>query len=119
MPESWAHAIRPPWVSARVAGDALDIATVLPGLNPFNERKDNVLIALVALAGVTAVDMICAQKLSAAPLDVSDDVRRDYSRRSGFRRDPEAMRGAARDFKPPRNIVGPEVMRPWSPTANA
>ena len=57
-----------PWISARVAGDALDIATVLPGLEGHNPRKDNVLIALLALAGVTALDVICAQNLSEAPL---------------------------------------------------
>jgi hypothetical protein len=56
-----------PWISARVVGDALDIATVLPGLEGHNPRKDNVLIALVALAGVTAVDVICARSLSEAP----------------------------------------------------
>ncbi|MHC1999967.1 cyclase dehydrase [Methylobacterium sp. WCS2018Hpa-22] len=105
-----------PWVSARVAGDALDIATVLPGLDPQNSRKDNVLIALVALVGVTAVDVICARSLSEAPLAPSDKVRRDYRRRSGFPRRPEAMRGAARDFKPPPDIIGPEAMRPWTLT---
>lgn len=105
-----------PWISARVAGDALDIATVLPGLEGRNPRKDNVLIALVALTGVTIVDVVCAQNLSDAPLAPSERVRRDYRRRSGFRRGAEAMRGAARDFKPPSDIVGPEAMRPWTLT---
>lgn len=103
-----------PWISARVAGDALDIATVLPGLEDPNPRKDNVLTALVALVGVTAVDMICAQNLAAAPLAPSQKVRQDYRRRSGFRRRAEAMRGAARDVTPPLDIVGPEAMRPWT-----
>lgn len=102
-----------PWISARVAGDALDIATVLPGLGDHNPRKDNVVIALAALAGVTAVDIMCARSLSEAPLAPSEKVRRDYRRRSGFRGRAEAMRGAARDFKPPPDIIGPEAMRPW------
>ncbi|SDA33578.1 hypothetical protein SAMN02799622_05561 [Methylobacterium sp. UNC378MF] len=105
-----------PWISARVAGDALDIATVLPGLEGHNPRKDNVAIALVALAGVTAADVICARSLSEAPLAPSERVRRDYRRRSGFRRRAEAMRGAARGFKPPPDIIGPEAMRPWTLT---
>lgn len=105
-----------PWISARVAGDALDIATVLPGLEGHNPRKDNVLIALVALAGVTALDVICAQNLSEAPLAPSKKVRQDYRRRSGFRRPAQAMQGAARDFKPPPDIIGPEAMRPWTLT---
>lgn len=103
-----------PWISARVAGDALDIATVLPGLEGHNPRKDNVVIALMALAGVTVVDVICAQTLSAAPVAPSRKIRQDYSRRSGFRRRAEAMRGAARDFQPPPDIIGPEAMRPWT-----
>ncbi|KAA0122492.1 cyclase dehydrase [Methylobacterium sp. P1-11] len=105
-----------PWISARVAGDALDIATVLPGLEGHNPRKDNVVIALAALAGVTAADVICARNLSEAPLAPSEKVRRDYRRRSGFRRRAEAMRGAARGFKPPPDIIGPEAMRPWTLT---
>jgi len=103
-----------PWISARVAGDALDIATVLPGLEGRNPHKDNVLIALVALAGVTAIDVVCARTLSEAPRSPTEKVRRDYRRRSGFRRRTEAMRGAARDFKPPPDIIGPEAIRPWS-----
>ncbi|MGE8130012.1 cyclase dehydrase [Methylobacterium sp. NPDC080182] len=105
-----------PWISARVAGDALDIATVLPGLEGHNPRKDNVLIALMALAGVTALDVICARSLAEAPLAPSEKVRRDYRRRSGFRRRAEVMRGAARGFKPPSDIIGPEAMRPWTLT---
>lgn len=105
-----------PWISARVVGDALDIATVLPGLEGHNPRKDNVLIALVALAGVTAVDVICARSLSEAPRTPSETVRRDYRRRTGFRGRAEAMRGAARGFKPPPDIIGPEAMRPWTLT---
>lgn len=105
-----------PWISARVAGDALDIATVLPGLERDNPRKHNALVALFALAGVTAVDVICARNLAEAPLAPSAKVRRDYRRRSGFNRRVEAMRGAARDFTPPPDILGPEAMRPWTET---
>ena len=103
-----------PWISARVAGDALDIATVLPGLEDPNPRKHNVLLALLALVSVTAVDVICAQNLAKAPLAPSEKVRRDYRRRSGFRRPAKEMRGAARDFTPPSDIVSPEAMRPWT-----
>lgn len=107
-----------PWISVRVAGDALDIATVLPGLEGHNPRKDNVLIALVALVGVTAIDVICAQNLAEAPFAPSRKVRQDYRSRSGFRRPAKDMRGSARDFKPPLDIIGPEAMRPWT-LANA
>lgn len=105
-----------PWISARVAGDALDIATVLPGLEGHNPHKDNVLITLVALIGVTAIDVVCAQNLSGAPLSPSRKVRQDYRRRSGFRRPAKAMRGAARDVELPPDVIGPEAMRPWTLT---
>ncbi|WP_336489274.1 MucR family transcriptional regulator [Methylobacterium nigriterrae] len=95
-----------------LAGHGLDPS----GLEGHNPRKDNVLIALLALAGVTALDVICAQNLSGAPLAPSQKVRQDYRRRSGFRHPAKAMRGVARDFKPPPDIFGPEAMRPWTLT---
>ena len=92
-----------PWIWGRVAGDALDIATVATGLEGSNPKKGNVGIALAALAGVTAVDAICAKTLS------SEDTRpqrpiRDYSDRSGFPRPPEQMRGVARDLQIPSDM---------------
>ncbi len=56
-----------PWIWGRVAGDALDIATVLPALEAGNPRRGNALIALMALAGATALDAVCARNLSGAP----------------------------------------------------
>jgi hypothetical protein len=48
-----------PWVWGRVAGDALDIATLLPYLGPDNPKRGNVAIALAAVAGVTLLDVLC------------------------------------------------------------
>jgi hypothetical protein len=50
-----------PWIWGRVAGDALDLATLATGLDKQNPRKGNVAIALAAVAGVTALDCISAQ----------------------------------------------------------
>lgn len=102
-----------PWIWGRVAGDALDIVSVLPALEGGNPNRGNAAVALAALAGVTAVDYLCAQSLADAPLAPSQKVRQNYRRRSGFRRDPEVMRGIARDAASPRDIVGPDAMRPW------
>ncbi|MBV9999268.1 MAG: SRPBCC family protein [Verrucomicrobia bacterium] len=55
-----------PWIWARIAGDALDIATVATGLGDHNPKKDNVLLALAALTGATAADVICSRRLSQA-----------------------------------------------------
>ena len=54
----------PAWIWARVAGDALDLATLAVALRPPNGKRANVEIALAAVAGVTALDVICAARLS-------------------------------------------------------
>ena len=45
-------------VWARVAGDALDIATLLPHNSPSNPKRHNVGLALAAVIGVTAMDVL-------------------------------------------------------------
>lgn len=52
------------WVWARVAGDALDLATLGTALRADNPKRGNVWIAIGAVAGVTAVDIWDALKLS-------------------------------------------------------
>lgn len=47
----------------RVAGDALDLAALGAALTPRNRRKANVIAAMAAVAGVTAVDILCASLL--------------------------------------------------------
>ncbi len=88
---------REPAIWSRVAGDALDIATLTTGLRVDNPKKHNVRIALTAVLGVTLLDLYCAQQLSLAKRRPNQPVR-DYSDRSGFNRPPNAMRGTARDF---------------------
>ncbi len=56
-----------PWIWARVGGDAVDIATVLPALSEENSNRGNALVAVMALAGVTALDVVCARNLTRAP----------------------------------------------------
>ncbi len=50
------------WIWGRVGGDVLDIATVAIGLR--GPRRGNAVLALVSLAGVTAVDAVCGGLLS-------------------------------------------------------
>jgi hypothetical protein len=102
-----------PWIWGRVGGDGLDLATLAVALKKTNPKRDNVGIAIAAVAGVTVLDAICAQMLSA------DSARaqprrpmRDYSRRSGLPRPPDQMRGAASDFELPRDMREPAAMRP-------
>ncbi|WP_200840954.1 hypothetical protein [Geminicoccus flavidas] len=107
-----------PWVWARVGGDALDLATLAPAV-PDNPQKGNVLLAMMAVAGVTALDLICAQQLSTARQQAHREERLrnlpDYSNRSGMPRGVEQMRGVARhDFEMPRDMQTPEALRPWT-----
>ncbi|HEX2203608.1 MAG TPA: hypothetical protein VHG91_09935 [Longimicrobium sp.] len=52
------------WMWARVFGDVLDLATLGSGLVGDNPRKRNVALAIAAVAGVTALDVLCAKQLS-------------------------------------------------------
>ena len=72
-----------PWIWGRVAGDALDLLTLAGGLDADNPKKKNVEIAMAAVAGVTAVDMVCGQQLAAG---VPDRVERVHYERSGYLR---------------------------------
>ncbi len=102
-----------PWMWGRVAGDALDLATLATGLEGDNPKRDNVMLALASVAGVTALDIYCAQTLSRESPTPLPPMR-DYSDRSGLPRPPKAMRGAARDFEAPRDFRTPEALRPWT-----
>jgi hypothetical protein len=85
-----------PWVAARVAGDALDIATLAAGRHP------NATAAIGAVAGVAALDAYTAMSLK--------ERRRpavDYANRSGFRQPASAMRGAARGKVTERRLERP------------
>ena len=70
-----------PWIWGRVGGDALDIATLATGLQQDNPKKENVELALVAVAGVTALDVVCGASLAA-----HSRVIRVRSRVAAFRR---------------------------------
>ena len=101
-----------PWMWGRVAGDALDISTLVTGLSGDNPKWENVAFALAAVGGVTALDLYCAQALSRQDSQPALPMR-DYRNRSGFPRPPEAMRGAARDFEIPHDMRTPEALRPY------
>lgn len=101
-----------PWIFGRVAGDALDIATV--ALAPSDDGGDNQtrrVWTMAVLAGVTVLDAVCATSLNAEKGGPTT-ARANYHDRSGFPKGIEAARGAARDFATPRDMRAPEVLRP-------
>ena len=103
-----------PWVWGRVAGDALDIATLATGLGNGKGRKRSVAVALAAVAGVAALDGACAQALGNPARTARDRPVRDYGDRSGLPRPAAAMRGAAKDFEVPRDMRAPQALRPYA-----
>jgi hypothetical protein len=102
-----------PWIWGRVAGDGLDLATLAANLEGNNPKKENIGIAMAAVAGVTALDVYCAQTLSRESPHPLPPLQ-DYSDRTGFPHGIEQSRGAAKDFEAPRDFRTPEAMRPWT-----
>ena len=99
-----------PWIWARVAGDMADIATVATGFQQDDAKRDNNVLALAALAAVTAIDVVCASGLSSEK--GGKTALTDYSSRSGFPQGLQSARGAARNFKVPADMRVPELLRP-------
>lgn len=89
---------------SRVAGDALDLVTVLPALGPGNRKRGNAELAFVMLLGVTVLDVIGAQGVSARHSRRRGRAR-SYADRSGFPQGLDQARGAARqDFRTPPDL---------------
>ena len=84
-------------LQSRVAGDALDIATLLAAMRGDNPKRDNVAIALAMVVGVTLLDIAGAKAVNTRQTR-SDRPRRTYRDRSGYPKGLENARGAARDF---------------------
>jgi len=105
-----------PWIWARVAGDALDLGTLAQGLDSDNPRRRAVQAAMIAVAGVTALDVVVGQRLVAqarAENGADGDMASAYRDRSGFPKRPQEMRGAARHLAVAQHLRGPEAMRPF------
>jgi hypothetical protein len=86
--------------SARIAGDIIDIATLLPALGRHNPQRGNALLALVAVGTVTALDCIAFTGVSRVH-SRNRGRTLDYSDRSGLPRGVAASRGLARHARVP------------------
>jgi hypothetical protein len=83
---------------SRLAGDELDVATLLAGYRDDNPNKDNVALALLMVAGVTLLDSIAAQGTTARHTPHRGG-RRLYYDRSGFPKGIQAVKGAAKNLE--------------------
>lgn len=101
-----------PWLWGRVAGDVLDLGTLAYAYR--NGRKQrNVAIAIVNVAAVMALDVMCAQQLAATRKRQSLPAR-DYSDRSGLPQGIDASRGLAADADIPEDFRTPVALRPYA-----
>jgi len=89
-------------LKSRLAGDGLDVATLLSAFRPDNPKNHNVALALVMVGGVTLLDYIGT--LSTKVRHTRDrGQRRSYRDRTGFPKGIAAVRGIAKEFQgPPR-----------------
>ncbi|MFL6798350.1 MAG: hypothetical protein ACJ8F3_13150 [Xanthobacteraceae bacterium] len=79
---------------SRVAGDAVDVATLAAAWRQENPKRENVATALAMVAGVTLLDAVAAQ--STTSRHARGGQRRLYYDRSGFPKGLAAARAAAK-----------------------
>jgi len=98
----WALSDTPaPAIWSRVAGDVVDLATLAAGVREGDEeQRRNAWIALAAVVGITAVDILTAASLTAEQSERRGETGRDYSDRSGFPGGVAKARGTAEGFTP-------------------
>jgi hypothetical protein len=82
-------------LASRIAGDALDIATLATAMRPDNPKRENAALAFAMVAGITLLDIV-ATGASSVRHTRRQGQRRSYGDRSGFPKGVEASRGAAR-----------------------
>lgn len=84
-----------PWMKARLAGDALDVATLMPFLMRSNRKRQNAALGLLSVLAITALDEVCIKRLQATTAEPLPPPR-DYSDRTGFPGGLSAARERAR-----------------------
>ena len=104
-----------PWLWGRVAGDVMDASTLAAEADLTDaQARRRTGVALANVAAITALDVYTARSWESPPMRPGVDFP-DYSDRSGLPRRPDEMRGAALStFQMPRDMRGPESLRPWT-----
>lgn len=81
---------------SRVAGDVVDIVTLLTAFKDGNAKKRNVGTALLLVAGITLLDLLAAQALVAR--NSRRSAPRSYGDRSGFPQGVSEAKGSASEL---------------------
>jgi hypothetical protein len=91
---------------SRVAGDGLDIATLMGGLRVDNPKKGNVALALLMVGGITLLDVATAKEVSERHKRQTGS-RSLYNNRTGYPKGMAASRGIVA-----RRRTGPQLAKP-------
>ncbi|HTS78821.1 MAG TPA: SRPBCC family protein [Bryobacteraceae bacterium] len=75
------------WMWARVAGDAIDLSLLGVALNSSHTRKSRAEIATAAIAGVTALDIVCGARRTkqSCPIRVKESIAVNKSSEECYR----------------------------------
>src|SRR3954470_12170366 len=93
---------------SRVAGDALDIATLVAALRGNNPKQGNVTIALMMVAGITLLDVVTAKQVGARHARPAGQQRMYYDR-TGYPKGVAASRGALAKKKSAPHVAASQV----------
>lgn len=89
------------WLWARVAGDIVDIGSLASGVSSPGSNGARIAGSILAVAGVTALDLYCASQMSRLPGNITRD---DHSRRAShsaiitINRPADELQRRLRDF---------------------
>lgn len=86
---------KPAGLAARIAGDALDLGTLVSALRPGNPKRSNAAVATALVVGVTLLDIFAYAGVKGAHRRAPGNGR-DYSDRSGLPQGRVESRGIAR-----------------------
>ena len=84
-------------LTARIAGDFMDLAALAPALRADNPKRGNAMIATTMVAAITLLDFVALAGVTAQHRRTG--VPRDFGDRSGFPKGIAASRGVARGDK--------------------
>jgi hypothetical protein len=105
-----------PWLWARVAGDAVDMATLAARAFDGTEAAHDARLGMALASPIGALDLMFALMARSRSRSRAAATY-DYSDRVGLGGPPSTLRGAARDAPVPADLRTPPALRPYATAA--